>query len=176
MSWRQIPYPPERPALPSSGHSIEIGDERLRIAVDAQTGLWTSLTSATADVDFLPGPGAHGTFRLYSSDGSWLLGQTVCASEVRKVSDSRIEIVYDRPRSNGLLFPVRLTLILEVTDDPAWGPSLSCHHEAEHTGDRVMPGARQVYSGRTGILNLANREHLNILISENILRNSTACR
>ncbi len=137
MSWKQIPYPPDF-AYPRPGaERIVLERAGLRVEWDRRSGRVTELTGCRAPVAFLAPDGPGITFRLYSREGVWIDGASEEAASVERVSDSRVEVLYERPRQCGVEFPVRLRLVYELLED-AFGPHLRCSYELTHLGGELI--------------------------------------
>jgi len=132
MAWRQIPYPPDRPALPGSGKGIEIGTSTLKLTLDRETGFACRLRAVGEDLFAACGPGV--TFRAYETRGLYLDGRGVRPSSVSVLSPGEIHVFYDRPRAGAYELPLRLLLKYKARADGA----LEFSYEVEHMGGPVV--------------------------------------
>ena len=138
MSWKQIPYPPDRDPLDPGEVRVAIAAGGLRLHVGSVTGRVVSLASEEVGLDPLADRRSGITFRLLDTEGVWIDGPAVLAASVERVGERAVEVTYERPRQCGVTFAVRLVLRYELIEDQQLGPAVACSYRLEHLG--ALPG------------------------------------
>lgn len=131
MAWRQIPYPPDHPPPTPANDPIILERSGLRLELDPLSGDLVALSAPGIGLDLLPGD-ARITFRLMSHEHLWLEGSSARPTFVRTDDSERIEVVYERPERQGVIFPVRMTLRYEIGGGGQQPAELVCSYVLEH--------------------------------------------
>ncbi len=140
LAWRQIPYPPDHVPPEPAGPTIILEGPGLRVTFDTLTGDVIGLRASQLDLDLLADD-ARMTFRLLSAEHLWLEGSMARPVAIHADAEGSVEVIYERPRRFGVVFPVRLTLRYELVSHDRQPAELLCCYRIEHIGASGEPDA-----------------------------------